>query len=168
MERAPSGSVRSTSPLSMVVQAAIIIYQRTVSPILGCSCRFQPSCSQYALEAVRRHGVTRGLLLSLRRLVRCHPWGPAGYDPVPRQMTRMTHQRRRTQGGRSKSNLWTSLPVRFGARTANRDARTQPPASAADYVRRTAPITIHQSHPSTSARHEHEYERFPRYQWKSG
>jgi uncharacterized protein len=61
----------------------IRIYQWTVSPLLGPRCRFYPSCSQYAHEAVLRFGVLRGGWLALRRLGRCHPWHPGGIDPVP-------------------------------------------------------------------------------------
>ena len=58
-------------------------YQRFVSPALPPSCRFHPSCSQYALEAVTRHGALRGGWLAARRLARCHPFHPGGFDPVP-------------------------------------------------------------------------------------
>lgn len=58
-------------------------YQLVLSPLLGPACRYQPSCSEYALEAVRRHGVVRGVGLALRRVGRCHPLGGCGYDPVP-------------------------------------------------------------------------------------
>jgi putative membrane protein insertion efficiency factor len=61
----------------------IRLYQWTVSPLLGPSCRFHPSCSQYALEAVLRFGVLRGSALAVKRLARCHPWHPGGFDPVP-------------------------------------------------------------------------------------
>lgn len=61
----------------------IRLYQWTVSPILGPRCRFYPSCSQYALEALMRFGVLEGGWLALRRLARCHPWHPGGFDPVP-------------------------------------------------------------------------------------
>jgi putative membrane protein insertion efficiency factor len=58
-------------------------YQLLVSPVLPPSCRFLPSCSDYAREAIERHGARRGLVLALRRLARCHPWGGSGWDPVP-------------------------------------------------------------------------------------
>ena len=58
-------------------------YQLGVSPLFAPSCRFYPSCSEYAREAVVKHGVGRGLYLSVRRVARCHPWHPGGIDPVP-------------------------------------------------------------------------------------
>jgi len=58
-------------------------YQKFLSPGLPPSCRFTPSCSQYALEAVAKHGALRGSWLAARRLVRCHPFNPGGYDPIP-------------------------------------------------------------------------------------
>ena len=58
-------------------------YQLALSPLLPPSCRFTPSCSQYALEAVSRHGAIKGAWLAARRLARCHPFHPGGFDPVP-------------------------------------------------------------------------------------
>ncbi|WP_207915192.1 membrane protein insertion efficiency factor YidD [Micromonospora sp. 15K316] len=61
----------------------IIAYRRWISPALPARCRFYPSCSAYALEAVSRHGAARGTWLAVRRLLRCHPFHPGGHDPVP-------------------------------------------------------------------------------------
>jgi uncharacterized protein len=58
-------------------------YQLLLSPLLGNNCRFHPTCSEYAIEAIRAHGAARGLWLAVRRIGRCHPWGGAGHDPVP-------------------------------------------------------------------------------------
>jgi len=59
------------------------LYQWLISPLLGPRCRFHPTCSHYAIEALERHGLLRGLYLTLRRIGRCHPWHPGGFDPVP-------------------------------------------------------------------------------------
>lgn len=61
----------------------IRFYQLCISPMLPASCRFTPTCSQYAIEAIKRHGAWRGLTLAAKRIMRCHPWGGSGYDPVP-------------------------------------------------------------------------------------
>lgn len=65
--------------LIMMVRA----YQVAVSPFLPRSCRHEPSCSRYAVEALQRHGAARGTWLAMKRVTRCHPWHPGGYDPVP-------------------------------------------------------------------------------------
>jgi uncharacterized protein len=65
------------------IRILIRAYQLGISPLLGARCRFYPSCSQYALEAVSTHGSLRGAALALRRLSRCHPFHDGGYDPVP-------------------------------------------------------------------------------------
>lgn len=62
---------------------AVRFYQICLSPLKQPSCRFTPTCSQYALEALRKHGLFKGLYLAVRRILRCHPWGGSGYDPVP-------------------------------------------------------------------------------------
>lgn len=61
----------------------IRLYQELISPWLGPRCRFYPSCSEYAIQALRAYGIVKGLMLAVRRLVRCHPLNPGGFDPVP-------------------------------------------------------------------------------------
>ncbi len=69
--------------MSTVVLAVIRFYQRLISPLLGSNCRYYPSCSNYMYEAVARYGVAKGGWMGVRRIARCHPWHPGGYDPVP-------------------------------------------------------------------------------------
>lgn len=66
-----------------LVSRLLQAYKCLVSPLLGQNCRFYPSCADYAREAVERHGVVRGFWLAARRVGRCHPWHPGGFDPVP-------------------------------------------------------------------------------------
>lgn len=68
-----------------ILLGTIRAYQTVLSPLLGPSCRFQPTCSAYAAEAIRRHGAWSGGALAVRRLCRCHPWGGSGWDPVPEE-----------------------------------------------------------------------------------
>ena len=60
----------------------IKIYQLLLSPLIGKSCRFEPTCSSYSIESINRYGVIKGVSLSLKRILKCHPWGDSGYDPV--------------------------------------------------------------------------------------
>jgi len=71
------------SAAARVLMSLISGYRRFISPLLGPRCRFAPSCSAYALEAVREHGALRGTWLAVRRIGRCHPFNPGGFDPVP-------------------------------------------------------------------------------------
>ena len=71
------------NPVARLVVALVGLYQRIVSPLLPRSCRFAPTCSSYAVEAVKVHGALRGTVLAVRRVARCHPWGGGGLDPVP-------------------------------------------------------------------------------------
>jgi putative membrane protein insertion efficiency factor len=71
------------SAVARVLGALVRGYQLVARPLLPASCRFTPGCSDYAREALARHGAVRGGWLALRRLCRCHPWGGFGYDPVP-------------------------------------------------------------------------------------
>ena len=69
--------------LTFIPIALIRLYQVFISPLFPSTCRFTPTCSSYAIEALRKHGLLRGMYLAVRRLLRCHPWGGSGYDPVP-------------------------------------------------------------------------------------
>ena len=69
--------------LIQILLLPIIFYQKFISPMTPPSCRFVPTCSQYAIGAIKKHGPFKGLYLAVRRLLRCHPWGGSGYDPVP-------------------------------------------------------------------------------------
>lgn len=69
--------------LRAALTGMIRFYRKAISPWTPAACRFQPTCSAYALEAVERHGALRGSALAARRILRCHPWGGSGYDPVP-------------------------------------------------------------------------------------
>jgi putative membrane protein insertion efficiency factor len=73
----PAGAVRA------FLLGLIRLYQLTLSPWLGLQCRYEPTCSKYAAEALEQHGVAGGVWLAAKRLGRCHPWGRSGYDPVP-------------------------------------------------------------------------------------
>lgn len=71
------------TPLARLLSLPIKAYRLVLSPWIGHNCRFQPTCSCYALEALEKHGAARGGYLAVRRLARCHPLGSSGYDPVP-------------------------------------------------------------------------------------
>lgn len=68
---------------AQMLSVPIYFYRYCISPLTPPSCRFTPTCSEYAIEVLRKHGPARGLWLTVRRLMRCHPWGGSGYDPVP-------------------------------------------------------------------------------------
>jgi putative membrane protein insertion efficiency factor len=76
---------RAKTPIRGLFVLPIRAYQRLVSPMLGPRCRYYPSCSEYAVEAVRRFGILRGVVLAAWRLLRCNPWSPGGFDPVEEQ-----------------------------------------------------------------------------------
>ena len=73
------------NPISFVISLPIRAYRVIFSPWVGHNCRYQPTCSAYALEALEKHGALVGLYLFVRRLLKCHPWGGQGYDPVPKK-----------------------------------------------------------------------------------
>jgi putative membrane protein insertion efficiency factor len=78
--------------LALIGIVPVRAYQWFISPLLPPSCRYQPTCSAYAIEALQRHGLLRGCFLAARRLLRCHPWGGSGYDPVPGALPDSGHE----------------------------------------------------------------------------
>lgn len=79
----PVPGLKPPGLLALLLLSLIGFYRQWISPLLGPRCRFIPSCSAYGLEAIQRHGAARGSWLTLKRLLRCHPWTPCGCDPVP-------------------------------------------------------------------------------------
>jgi putative membrane protein insertion efficiency factor len=71
------------SPAALLLKGAVRGYQYTLRPFIGAQCRFHPHCSAYAVEALETHGAARGSWLAAKRILRCNPWHPGGYDPVP-------------------------------------------------------------------------------------
>jgi len=69
----------ATFPLLIIIRG----YQLIISPLLGSNCRFMPTCSEYAMESLRSHGLIKGSYLTIKRIGKCHPWGGHGYDPIP-------------------------------------------------------------------------------------
>ena len=69
--------------LNYLLILPIKLYQILLSPLIGPSCRFTPTCSNYAIEAINKHGPIKGIWLSIKRISKCHPWGDSGHDPVP-------------------------------------------------------------------------------------
>ncbi len=67
------------------------LYQNAISPLLGANCRYQPTCSQYTVEALNEWGVLRGGWISIKRILSCHPWGGFGFDPVPKNNHKHSH-----------------------------------------------------------------------------
>ena len=71
-------------PLTYIAYLIVKAYQMVVSPLLGANCRYNPTCSAYALEALKKFGIIKGGLLTIKRIAKCHPWGGSGHDPVPK------------------------------------------------------------------------------------
>jgi putative membrane protein insertion efficiency factor len=118
----------SAGPRSAVrraLLAAIGFYSRAISPALPPRCRFYPTCSAYAAEAIERHGALRGTGLALRRLLKCAPWHPGGFDPVPDVPSAGT-----VGGGRSSSTAASSPSPRGSSACPPHRASTRPPDQA--------------------------------------
>lgn len=69
--------------ISRLLIGVVTFYKKAISPWLPVSCRYKPTCSEYMIEAIQKHGAWRGVILGLKRIGRCHPWGGSGFDPVP-------------------------------------------------------------------------------------
>jgi uncharacterized protein len=115
------------SAAAWLLRALVVGYKSLLSPVLPMSCRYQPTCSTYALEALRRFGALQGGWLAIRRICRCHPWGGAGFDPVPENgLAGAPGQRhRRHQDGRHPDRCYeascqSDLRGRHTLHTSNR------------------------------------------------
>lgn len=69
--------------IATILIIPVVLYKYLISPILPMSCRYTPTCSEYTIEALKKHGPIKGLYLSIKRIISCNPWGKSGYDPVP-------------------------------------------------------------------------------------
>lgn len=69
--------------LTLIIKLLIVFYRKSISPILPRSCRYSPTCSQYSLDVINKFGLLKGLKLSFKRILSCHPWGGHGHDPIP-------------------------------------------------------------------------------------
>ena len=76
--------------MTKFIQHLIKLYHVTISPLLGSRCRFVPTCSEYASQALEEHGIGKGGYLAIKRVCKCHPWGESGHDPVPLKNTKQT------------------------------------------------------------------------------
>ncbi len=84
-EPADSGKARASAILRSLATAPIVAYQRLISPAIPRRCKYEPTCSRYAVEAIKRYGILKGAVLAVWRLLRCNPWSYGGYDPVEAQ-----------------------------------------------------------------------------------
>jgi putative membrane protein insertion efficiency factor len=102
----PQSRQQRSSPLSVGLVAMIEVYRRFISPFFAAHCRFTPTCSAYAVEAIREYGAVRGSWMAARRISRCHPWHSGGVDPVPPR--RVGSQTRAANGDTNRHGLSSS------------------------------------------------------------
>lgn len=121
----PHHPVGPPGPVATLLILLVRAYRRFLSPLLGQQCRFQPSCSAYGLEALQVHGAPRGTWLTVRRIARCHPFNPGGYDPVP---PRKPSKTRFSEGSEGTSR--TSAQERSAAASSNSGREESGPALA--------------------------------------
>lgn len=91
MRSAKLPRISIANPALVLARSAHRAYKVLVSPLLGQRCRFEPYCSDYALEAIEKHGILRGLALGIWRILRCNPWCRGGHDPVPQSIKKLSH-----------------------------------------------------------------------------
>ncbi|MBP2302343.1 membrane protein insertion efficiency factor YidD [Azospirillum picis] len=101
--------IAGLTPLAHLLRALVYLYRWSLSPFVGWQCRFQPTCSCYAIDALEKHGAIRGGWLTLRRLGRCHPWGGWGWDPVP-EPARKAPAAPQRRGGTAKGHAAVAQP----------------------------------------------------------
>ena len=110
-EKNPNHAGQSSADISLmghIVLIPIYLYKYTISPLLGANCRYAPSCSSYAIEAIQLHGAWKGGYFAARRIVRCHPFGGSGYDPVPKRgVVAMCHDECSGKDDSSKDHMGT-------------------------------------------------------------
>lgn len=106
----PARPERRPGPVARGLLVPVNLYRTWISPVLPPSCRFDPSCSAYAVEALSTHGALRGLYLTARRLLRCGPWHPGGYDPVPPRRPRRARRQDVTEGSGSDTSARDPFP----------------------------------------------------------
>jgi len=122
---------KAYNPIRLALIGFLRLYRLLVSPLYGQVCRFYPTCSAYALEAIRRHGALGGCYLAARRLVRCHPWSAGGYDPVPERMTWRAGREPAESSADTDNGDDPSIRLRPAVETPHRPADRRADSSAA-------------------------------------
>ncbi|MCU6434194.1 membrane protein insertion efficiency factor YidD [Undibacterium sp. Jales W-56] len=111
------------NPVQSILLLLLRVYKVAISPMLGQNCRFYPSCSEYAAEAIRAHGAVKGCALAGRRLCKCHPWHPGGVDPVPQKTPQVSE----------KSEKYRFIPTSDGRSAYGRSLLRWPKRSGSSF-----------------------------------